>query len=53
MDVLLYGWPIFKQEKGSVTISLGLNYCSMSSSQSPSRDTVALSLSHQIQNKNL
>jgi hypothetical protein len=26
-------WPIFKQKKGSLTISLGLNYCSMGSSQ--------------------
>jgi hypothetical protein len=35
--------PIFKQIKGSATISLGLNYCSMGSSQSPSHDTVPLS----------
>jgi hypothetical protein len=32
--------PIFKQTKGCATISLGLNYCSMGSSQPPSRDTV-------------
>jgi hypothetical protein len=32
--------PIFKQKKGSAIISLGLNYCSMGSSQSPCRDTV-------------
>jgi hypothetical protein len=35
-------WPIFKQKKGSATISLGLNYCSMGSSLSPFRDTVPL-----------
>jgi hypothetical protein len=34
--------PIFKQKKGSATISLGLNYCCMGSSHSPSRDTVPL-----------
>jgi hypothetical protein len=34
--------PIFKQNKGSATISLGLNYSSRGSSQSPSRDTVLL-----------
>jgi hypothetical protein len=34
--------PIFEQEKGSATISLGLNYCSMASSHSLSRDTVSL-----------
>jgi hypothetical protein len=34
--------PIFKQKKGSATISLGLNYCSMGSSHSLSRDTVPL-----------
>jgi hypothetical protein len=32
--------PIFKQKKGSASISLGLNYCSMGSSQSPSHDPV-------------
>jgi hypothetical protein len=32
--------PIFKKKKGPATISLGLNYCSMDSSQSTSRDTV-------------
>jgi hypothetical protein len=35
-------WPIFKQKKGGATISLGLNYCSMGSSQPQSRDTVPL-----------
>jgi hypothetical protein len=34
---------IFKQKKGSATISSSLNYCSMGSSQSPSRDSVPLS----------
>jgi hypothetical protein len=34
--------PIFKQKKGFATISLGLNYCSMGSSHSLSRDTVPL-----------
>jgi hypothetical protein len=33
-------WPIFKQKKGCATISLGLNYCSMGSSQPPFRDSV-------------
>jgi hypothetical protein len=33
-------WPIFKQKKGCTTISIGLNYCSIGSSQPPSRDTV-------------
>jgi hypothetical protein len=33
---------IFKQKKGYVTIGLGLNYCSMGSSHSPSCDTVPL-----------
>jgi hypothetical protein len=37
-----FRWPIFKQKKGSTTISLGLNYRFMGSSQSPSRDTVPL-----------
>jgi hypothetical protein len=32
--------PIFKPKKGSATISLGLNYCSMGLSQPPFRDTV-------------
>jgi hypothetical protein len=32
--------PIFKQKKGYATISLGLNYCSMGSSQPLSCDTV-------------
>jgi hypothetical protein len=40
--------PIFKQKKGSVTKSLGQNYCSRGSSQSPSRDTVPLSLIYEI-----
>jgi hypothetical protein len=35
-------WPIFKQKKGCATISWGLNYSSMGSSQPPSRDTVPL-----------
>jgi hypothetical protein len=35
-------WLIFKQKKGCTTISLGLNYCSMGSSQPPSRETVPL-----------
>jgi hypothetical protein len=34
--------PIFKQKKGSATISLDLNYCSMGSSHSLSRETVPL-----------
>jgi hypothetical protein len=34
--------PIFKQKKGSATISLGLNYYSMGSSLSPFHDTVSL-----------
>jgi hypothetical protein len=34
--------PIFKQKKVSVTISLGIHYCTMGSSQPPSRDTVPL-----------
>jgi hypothetical protein len=33
---------IFKQKKGFATISLGLKYCSMGSTQSPSCDTVPL-----------
>jgi hypothetical protein len=37
-------WPIFKLKKGSITLSLGLNYCSLDSSQSPSCDTVPLTL---------
>jgi hypothetical protein len=37
-------WPIFKQKKGSATISLGLNYCSMGLSHSLSCDTVPLNL---------
>jgi hypothetical protein len=32
----------FSQKKGSATINLGLNYCSMGSSQSPSCDAVPL-----------
>jgi hypothetical protein len=35
-------WPIFEQKKGRATICSGLNYCSMGSSQPPSRDTVPL-----------
>jgi hypothetical protein len=35
-------WPIFKQKKGCVTISLSLNYCSMGSSQPTSHDSVLL-----------
>jgi hypothetical protein len=34
--------PIFEQNKGSATIRLGLNYCSMCSLLSPFRDTVPL-----------
>jgi hypothetical protein len=37
-------WAIFKQKKGSVAICLGLIYCSMGSSQPPTRDTVPLIL---------
>jgi hypothetical protein len=37
-------WSIFKQIKLAATISLGLNFCSMGSSQSPSRDTGPLKL---------
>jgi hypothetical protein len=44
MDVSLWTvalrLSIFKQKKGSATISVGLSYCSMGSSQPPSRDTV-------------
>jgi hypothetical protein len=36
--------PIFKQKKRRATISLGLNYCSIGSSQPPFRDTVPLIL---------
>jgi hypothetical protein len=43
--------PIFKQKKGSATISLGLNYCSMGSSHSLSYDTVPLS--HSLTNTSL
>jgi hypothetical protein len=35
-------WPIFEQKKGPATICLGLNYCSMGSSQPPSCETVPL-----------
>jgi hypothetical protein len=43
----LYGLSLkdgrfLKRKKGSATISLGLNYCSMGSYQSPSHDTVPL-----------
>jgi hypothetical protein len=41
-DTVPLRWPIFKQKKGSATINLGLNYCSMGSSHSLSRDTVPL-----------
>jgi hypothetical protein len=44
MDVVLYRRPIFKQKKGSTTISLGLNYCSMGSCLSLFGYTVPLSL---------
>jgi hypothetical protein len=37
--------PIFRQKKGSAAISLGLNFCSMGSSHSLSRDTVPLTVS--------
>jgi hypothetical protein len=35
-------WSIFKHKKGSATICLGLIFCSMGSSQPPTRDTVPL-----------
>jgi hypothetical protein len=44
IGVVLYGLTVFKQKKGSATISLGLNYCSMGSSRSLSCDTVPLML---------
>jgi hypothetical protein len=37
-------WTIFKPKKGSVTISLGLNYCSLDLSQPLFRDTVPVNV---------
>jgi hypothetical protein len=37
-------WQIFKQKKGCAAICWGLNYCSMGSSQPPSRDTLISTL---------
>jgi hypothetical protein len=50
MSALLYSTvpfkrQIFKRKKGSVNISLGLNYCSLCSSRPPSCDTVHFTIS--------
>jgi hypothetical protein len=44
VQTVALNWPIFKQKKGRATICLGLNSCSMGSSQPPSRDTVPLKI---------
>jgi hypothetical protein len=42
LQTIALRWPIFKQKKVRMTISSDLNFCSMGSSQPPSRDTAPL-----------